>query len=167
MTLPRALEVEPTRRRPSNSGLGQREWRELVEIFALPNPDVETLQTALAETCAERDRLAALLNTPRTADFLESVQLETAHQIERWGAAHDRGKSAENWYWLVGFLSGKALRAVIEGDREKALHHTISSAAALANWHAAITAADPSSRGVGDDRDLEEIARFDTQQKGD
>lgn len=107
-------------------------------------------------------RDAALINSPQTANFLESVKTEAAHQVKRWGEAHDRGKSAENWYWLVGYLAGKALRSAIEGNRDKALHHTISSAAALLHWHTAI-ATDAFGCGKGDDRDLEEIARFDAE----
>ena len=103
---------------------------------------------------AEVDRLNALLNTPETANFLEGVQREAAHQVERWGAAHDRQKSAEHWYWLVGYLAGKALRAAIIGDREKALHHTISSAAALLHWHTAISQ-DTTGSGCGRDADLQ------------
>jgi hypothetical protein len=101
----------------------------------------------------EIERLRALIDNPQTLDFLSSVQLEAVHQVERWGAAHDRSKSAENWFWLVGYLAGKALRASITGDREKALHHTISSAAALANWHAAISG-DRSGAGIGSDEDI-------------
>lgn len=110
---------------------------------------------ALAE---EVERLAKLLNTPELHDFGRGVVLEAAHQCDRWGAAHDRSKSAENWYWLVGYLGGKALRAAIAGDREKALHHTISAGAALAHWHSAIKY-DESDRGQGNDADLEDIAR--------
>lgn len=93
------------------------------------------------------------INTPELHDFMEGMRNEVLHQVERWGQAHDRSKSAENWYWLVGYLAGKALRAAITGDRDKALHHTISSAAALANWHAAILA-DTTGAGVGEDADL-------------
>ena len=49
-----------------------------------------------------------------------------------------------DWFWLVGYLAQKAAFADIGGDREKALHHTISTAAALANWHAALLGADTS-----------------------
>lgn len=97
--------------------------------------------------------LQELVNTPVFEDFTEAVKREGAHQIARWGKAHDRSKSAENWFWLVGYLAGKALRANIDGDREKALHHTISSAAALMQWHAAIKG-DPTGCGLGDDVDL-------------
>lgn len=101
----------------------------------------------------EAERLRTLINTPEIEDFLQGVRLESAHQIERWGTAHDRDKSAENWYWLVGYLGGKALRSSITGDRDKALHHCISSAAALMNWHRAIRA-DTSGAGIGKDGDI-------------
>lgn len=106
--------------------------------------------------------LEALVNNPHTDEFLPAVELEAAHQRERFGEAHARGKSAENWFWLVGYLAGKCLRAVITGDRDKALHHTISSAAALANWYEAIKL-DTTGKGIGQDNDIKpvEIARFD------
>ena len=87
---------------------------------------------------AEAIRLDALINSPQTAKFLDATRIEVAHQIARWGSVHDRAKEPQDWYWLIAYLSGKALRSHIDGDREKALHHTISSAAVLANWHAAI-----------------------------
>jgi hypothetical protein len=102
---------------------------------------------------AEAARLDALVNSPETADFIDGVRREAAHQRERWGAPHDREKSAEHWYWLVGYLAGKALRAAIEGKVDKALHHTISSAAALSHWHRAICE-DTTGAGVGRDADL-------------
>ena len=103
------------------------------------------------------EELERQLNTPEIENFARGIVLEAAHQRTRWGSAHDRSKSAENWFWLVGYLAGKALRASIDGDREKALHHTISSAAALANWHQAIKE-DPTGCGIGRDDDLREGA---------
>src|SRR6185295_1361042 len=67
--------------------------------------------------------------------FLEGTRIEVAHQVERWGTVHDRAKEPADWFWLVGYLAGKALRAHLMDDREKALHHCISTAAVLANWH--------------------------------
>lgn len=83
----------------------------------------------------ERDRLAALINSPEVADFLEGTRREAAHQVERWGTVNDRAKAPQDWYWLLAYLSGKALAAHIAGDLDKARHHTISSAAALSQWH--------------------------------
>lgn len=97
---------------------------------------------AVTELVAERDRLHSLVNNAHTADFLEATRLEVAHQVERWGTVHDRAKAPADWYWLLAYLGGKALAAHIAGDTEKAKHHTISSAAVLANWHAAISLAD-------------------------
>ena len=87
---------------------------------------------------AEVDRLRARLNTPERHDFSAAVALEAAHQRERFGADHDAGKTPEDWFWLLGYLGGKALAAAIVGNIAKAKHHCISSAAALANWHAAL-----------------------------
>lgn len=100
------------------------------------------LNRRLAETEAERARLDGLVNHAHTAEFLEATRLEVAHQVERWGTVHDRAKAPADWFWLLGYLSGKALAAHAAGDVDKALHHTISSAAVLANWHAAISLQD-------------------------
>lgn len=115
------------------------------------------LPASIADLHAELVRLHAVINEPHNDHFLQGASIEKEHQRQRWGDAHDRSKSAEHWYWLVGYLAGKALRAAISGDREKALHHTISSAAALANWHDAISA-DPSGIGIGQDTDLKKHA---------
>lgn len=84
-------------------------------------------------------RLTAALNTPEIADFAAGVVAEAQHQRERWGTDHDDGKNPFDWFWLLGFLSQKAASAALAGDLDKARHHTISTAAALANWHAALT----------------------------
>lgn len=97
--------------------------------------------------------LEKLINTPEVLDFVKGVQLEAAHQVSRWGLAHDRDKSAENWFWLVGYLAGKALRATIDGNKTKAMHHCISSAAVLAHWHEAIKR-DRTGAGLGADADI-------------
>lgn len=79
-----------------------------------------------------------LLNFPEIVDFMDGTRREVAHQIQRWSTVGDRAKAPADWFWLVGYLAGKALAAHIKGDTNKALHHTISTAAALANWHAYI-----------------------------
>lgn len=94
------------------------------------------------EIKAEALRLDELVNSPHTANFFEAARLECAHQIKRWGTVHDRAKEPQDWFWLIGYLAGKALHAHVSGDISKALHHTISSAAALANWHAALSLVD-------------------------
>lgn len=96
--------------------------------------------------CSEAERLDSVLNAPELHDFARAVVLEAGHQRERWGTERDAGKAQTDWFWLVGYLAGKALHAAIAGDRDKALHHTISTAAALANWHAALLGADNKMR---------------------
>lgn len=88
----------------------------------------------IAELEAEVARLSGLINNPVTNDWIEGVRIEAAHQRERWPAEHDAGKSASDWFWLVGYLAGKALNAAIAGNVDKVKHHTISAGAALLNW---------------------------------
>jgi hypothetical protein len=104
-----------------------------------PGLAIDSLRVDRDAAIAQVERLTALLNTPELHDFARAVVLEASHQRERWGTDHDAGKEPQDWFWLVGYLGGKALRAHLDGNVDKALHHTISSAAALANWHAAIT----------------------------
>jgi hypothetical protein len=99
----------------------------------------EALKVASAE-------LATILHTPEVNAFAAGVEVEAAHQRERWGDAHDEGKTPFDWFWLVGYLSQKAATAAVAGDIEKAKHHTISTAAALANWHLALAGVDTSMR---------------------
>lgn len=79
-----------------------------------------------------------IINSPETYDFMQAVPLEAAHQRARWGSDHDAGKNPFDWFWLIGYLAQKAAQAATCGDIEKAKHHTISTAAALANWHATL-----------------------------
>lgn len=111
-----------------------------------------SLAEQLAITTEERDALSALVNSPQTAEFLSAVQAEGAHQVQRYGEARDRSKSATAWFHLLAYLSGKACRAAIEGDKEKALHHCISSAAMLGEWFKAIQA---DTTGCGDGLDID------------
>ncbi len=101
------------------------------------DPDIIKAMTA-DELRAECLRLHSLINSPGLSDFLNAVEREAAHQVERWGEAHDRAKEPEDWFWLVGYLAGKCLNAHKLRDREKAFHHTVSTAAALYNWSRAI-----------------------------
>jgi hypothetical protein len=100
--------------------------------------ELEELRLKYAASSAELADLKSLLNTPETEDFDKGVPLEATHQIQRWGAAHDAGKQPEDWFWLCGYLAGKALSSFKAGDAEKARHHCISTAAAMRNWHKAI-----------------------------
>lgn len=106
---------------------------------------MDAQDTSIAELEREIRELKAERDTPETEDFFKGVPLEAAHQRGRWGNEHDSGKEPQDWFWLVGYLAGKCLASHIAGDRNKALHHTISTAAALANWHMAI-------KGKGDMR---------------
>lgn len=114
-------------------------WPEGAPVDLAPD---EELAEGISRLLSERDalaeevsRLRAILNTPVNDNWLEGVRVEAAHQVERWAAEHDRNKSALDWFWLIGYLAQKAAWAALSGDREKAKHHTISTGAALLNWH--------------------------------
>jgi hypothetical protein len=108
--------------------------------------EVEVLEGNLLERVVAALRGAArvdeMINSPEIEGFLRGTHLEAVHQVERWGEASDRAKRAADWFWLVGYLAGKALHAEVAANREKALHHCISTAAALYNWHCAIKGTD-------------------------
>jgi hypothetical protein len=84
---------------------------------------IKELERQIGQMKAERD-------TPEVKDFLLGVVKEAEHQRARWGSAHDAGKTDADWYWLVGHLAAKALMLP-----DKRLHHLITTAAALMNWH--------------------------------
>lgn len=111
-----------------NVRLLQKELRETKEKWYASNRCIQRLEAEVAQ-----------MNTPHTKNFLEAVRLEAAHQHNRWTLDHDAGKAPQDWFWLLGYLSGKALAAALSGNTAKALHHTISSAAVLLNWHAHIS----------------------------
>ncbi len=93
---------------------------------------------ALTLTRGRLEETLARLSTPELHDFATAVAREAAHQRDRNPANHDAAKTPGDWFWTLGHLAGKAMAAAIAGDVEKALHHTISSAGLLANWHAMI-----------------------------
>ncbi len=79
------------------------------------------------------------INTPELFDFLDATRNEALHQRERWGVDNDGGKTDADWFWLIGYLAGKALHNPPKndmGDTEARLHRIITVAAAAMNWHA-------------------------------
>jgi hypothetical protein len=99
---------------------------------------LETLEMQRDEARKQLEIANRALNTPEIHDFTAGVISEAQHQRARWGPEHDAGKQPEDWFWLLGYLGGKCLAAQKAGDVGKALHHTISTAACLANWHASM-----------------------------
>lgn len=110
-------------------------------------PDRLTL-TRAADELEYASRIAVAIDSPQITDFVDAMKNEAVHQRERWQADHDAGKSDADWFWLLGWLAGKAVQAT---DPEKRLHHIITSAAVLLNWHAARTGTDTRMRpGIAD-----------------
>ena len=78
------------------------------------------------------------MSGPVVHDFWEGVRVERDFQRERWGSVDDRNKAPADWFWLVGYLAGKALASHLAGDHFRARHHTISAAAVLSHWFDAV-----------------------------
>lgn len=93
-------------------------------------------QTVAVPANTVLDILAAFqeINTPEVVEFVVAIQREAMHQRLRWPSEHDAGKADSDWFWLLGWLAGKAVHAT---DPEQRLHHIITTAAACLNWHAA------------------------------
>lgn len=111
----------------------------------LRSDDFRLSKISVSEEKALRAHIVALeaeLNRPETVNFAKGIVVEAAHQRQRWGASHDAGKQPLDWFWLIGYLAQKAATSAIAGDVEKAKHHTISTAAALSNWHLQLSGAD-------------------------
>lgn len=85
----------------------------------------------LCESCEKE------LGLPEIDDFFEAVKKEAAYQRSRWSAEHDGGKTDADWFWLIGYLAGKALHNP-GNNPEKKLHRIITVAAAACNWWAAV-----------------------------
>lgn len=90
----------------------------------------------------ENEELVTLLWTPENMNFCEGVVREAGHQVKRWGKQHDADKHPTEWVFLIGHLATKAASAAVQGNTEKALHHTISTAAVCAHWHAKLSGTD-------------------------
>jgi len=116
--------------------------------------------TKYCHACAHErvEELEALISSPQTEDFLQAVRVEAAHQVERWGVEHDESKADQDWFWLLGYLAGKAVHegksiamTVAVGNNptqheQKRLHHVITTAAACLNWHRHLTGENTSMR---------------------
>lgn len=86
------------------------------------------------------------LNTPEYEDFAAGVVSEARHQLTI-REEDDERKEPQDWFWTLGYLAGKALRAAVAGDYTKTKHHIITTAALLNNWHRAILAREKEEKG--------------------
>lgn len=82
----------------------------------------------------ELQRLRDLINHPEIEDFLKGVQLEAAHQTERWGP-EDEQKPPHHFVMVVTKIAGKMCMDVWDKDVDKFKHHCIALAAEMFNVH--------------------------------
>lgn len=123
--------------------------REFAESMVDPFEAIIELRARVTDLEATLAKSSERWDGPETDNFIEGVRKEAAHQIARWGAGHDDGKGPEEFFWVVGYLAGKALASFRSGDIEKAKHHAISTSAVMLNWHARIRSMEPDQRGEG------------------
>lgn len=79
--------------------------------------------------------LEGLINHPELEDWLKGVQLEAAHQVERWGKEHDAKKYPHDFVLVFDYLKGKLAQSIWNRDEEKFKHHLITLAAVCFNAH--------------------------------
>lgn len=142
----------------------------------------------LVEDAEAAHQLHALVNTPELVEFASAIHLEAVHQLDKFGSADRHGKKPVDWYWLVAHLAGRSLEhhkeaerleqvvnglhladAVLMGTlrdqiayhRQKAVHHTITAAAALNHWHASIVGR-PTAMRPGADAPATDFPPLDT-----
>ena len=121
------------------------------------HPPLETLEKMVKEM----ERMQSLFASRVFWNFVDGLEREAAEEMGRSRSAPDQEWQKEDWFWLIGWVVGKALQAHIRGDCEKALHHTVSSAAVLINWQAAFIA-----RGEGTKAECSDAAGATEQRPG-
>lgn len=79
--------------------------------------------------------LEALINSPEIDDFLKGLQLEAAHQTERWSVEAEEKKMPHHYACVMDKLKGKMAMAIFDGNIEKYKHHLVTLAAVCFNVH--------------------------------
>jgi hypothetical protein len=113
----------------------------LTEALSLRPGGMVYVDNEIPELKEEIARLRSIISHPESDDFLKGVSIEAEYQRERHGVDDTAARfDWHQWYWVSGYLLGKALAASqsVSGI-EKAKHHLITTAALLMNWHNVLT----------------------------
>ncbi len=92
-------------------------------------------EITIDEFKSRMEYLENLINNPEINDFLEGTRLESAHQTERWGQAHEESKYPHDYALVLDKLKGKQALAIWDKDIEKYKHHLITMSAVCYNIH--------------------------------
>ncbi len=74
-----------------------------------------------------------LINTPQSANFIDSVKTEMAHHLERWG--DESYREPHSFQMVVSYINGKLLKAIWDKDKKKYEHHLTTIAAVCGTAH--------------------------------
>lgn len=88
-----------------------------------------------SELRARIAELEALINSPELDDFIGGLQLESAHQTERWGKESEENSPPHHYVLVANKLLGKLSVSIFDRDTDKFKHHCITLAAAMYNAH--------------------------------
>lgn len=103
---------------------------------------IQFVPSPTAELEAEIARLKAIIHQPCSSEFLRGASIEAEYQRDLHGVdTTDARFDWIQWYWVCGYLLGKALAACKSGEDngEKAKHHLITTAGLLNNWYNVLT----------------------------
>lgn len=113
---------------------GQYWWRKHLRSHIDRLNKLNTVEVREGES-QEELRLRALINHPEIDNFLKGVQLEAAHQTERWGLENEEQKAPHHFVMVVMKIAGKMCVDVWDRDFDKFKHHCIALAAEMFNIH--------------------------------
>jgi hypothetical protein len=109
--------------------------------------DIEDIDVQLTKSSRDllleeirQDAVTAIesaFDDPVIDDFIEGLRIEIPYQQHVWNV-EDAGKSISCWIRLIHHLTAKIGESDWNHKPDKAKHHIITTAAALANFHAAM-----------------------------
>lgn len=106
-----------------------------VDLIALVKGKYEKHDPLVIELLSRYEKLYGLINKPEVIDFTRGMSCEFAFQNLKWGDETLDNYTHEDWFWVVGYLAGKAVHCFENDKHKKGLHHTITTAAVLSHWH--------------------------------
>lgn len=119
-----------------NNSISSLPWKKVAKKLFLQSKKINQECDRLNQ---QYNELVDRINTTNIADFVQSMTNESAYQKDRW-LESDKTKTDADWFWLIGYLSSKALfnpdfgNASLREYAEKQKHRIVTIAAAAYHW---------------------------------